>query len=155
MERQGFQTASSSQNTGPQSVSKQRNLGAPPDYMPGEDLRLLLTLVFFGRKIKAPTQLLHAPIGSALHGCQTNATACLTEQPGCLGRDSETRDRAAISLGYQRDSGKLGCPIYSPACNYSAQKKQVQLTFSVLHCFCNTSNSRKQLQRGVLRKKEG
>lgn len=88
MERQGSHTADSSQNTGPQSVSKQRNLGAPPDYTPWEDLRLLLTLVFFGRKIKAPTQLLHAPIGSALHVCQTNTAASLTAWPDCPGRDS-------------------------------------------------------------------
>lgn len=66
MEGQGFQTSGSSQNTGPQSMSKQQNPGAPPNYMLGEDLRLLLTLVFFGRKIKAPTRLLHALIGSAL-----------------------------------------------------------------------------------------
>ena len=66
MESQGFQTSGSSQNTGPQSVSKQRNPGAPPNYMLGEDLRLLLTLVFSGRKIKAPTWLLRALIGSAL-----------------------------------------------------------------------------------------
>lgn len=66
MEGQGFQTSGSSQNTGPQSLSEQRNLGAPPNYMLGEVLRLLLSLVFFGRKIKAPMQLLRALIGSAL-----------------------------------------------------------------------------------------
>jgi len=63
MEGQGSQCSGSA---GPQSVSQQRNPGAPSNYVLGEDPRLLLTLVFFRRKIKAPTQLLHALMSSAL-----------------------------------------------------------------------------------------
>lgn len=77
MAGQGFQTSSSSQNTGPQSVAKS-NPGAPPL----KKTWLLLTLVFFRMKIKAPTWFLHALIGLHHNRHENNTAACLAKLPG-------------------------------------------------------------------------